>query len=107
MPDDLMVLTRDQGVRKENPLMTVGRGYYPQTYKVRTPEMRAKADKVLADYEASQKTPTSKGIVVTQKDGTIKKYARGGMVKKTGLAKVHKGERVLTKRQAKSYRKRV
>jgi hypothetical protein len=31
-------------------------------------------------------------------------YKRGGKVRKTGLAKLHKGERVLTKRQAKSYR---
>lgn len=29
-------------------------------------------------------------------------YKRGGKVKKTGPAKLHKGERVLTKRQAKS-----
>ena len=28
-------------------------------------------------------------------------YKRGGMVRKTGLAKVHKGERVLTKAQQK------
>jgi hypothetical protein len=32
-------------------------------------------------------------------------YARGGKVRKTGLAKLHKGERVLTKVQAKRYRK--
>lgn len=32
-------------------------------------------------------------------------FKRGGKVRKTGLAKVHKGERVLTKRQAKSHRK--
>ncbi len=32
-------------------------------------------------------------------------YKRGGTVKRTGMAKVHKGERVLTKRQAKRYRK--
>lgn len=29
------------------------------------------------------------------------KYSKGGEVKKTGMALVHKGERVLTKRQAK------
>jgi hypothetical protein len=32
-------------------------------------------------------------------------YKRGGKVKKTGPAKLHKGERVLTKRQAAKYRK--
>jgi len=31
-------------------------------------------------------------------------YKRGGKVKKTGPAKLHKGERVLTKRQAKKGR---
>lgn len=31
-------------------------------------------------------------------------YKRGGTVRKTGMAKVHKGERVLTKRQAKRFR---
>lgn len=30
-------------------------------------------------------------------------YKRGGTVKKTGRALVHKGERVLTKKQAKKY----
>jgi hypothetical protein len=30
-------------------------------------------------------------------------FKRGGKVKKTGIAKVHKGERVLTKKQAKKY----
>ena len=33
-------------------------------------------------------------------------YKRGGRVKKTGLARLHKGERVLTTRQAKRFRGR-
>ena len=32
---------------------------------------------------------------------------KGGKIKKTGYAKVHRGERVLTKSQAKKYRKRM
>lgn len=32
-------------------------------------------------------------------------YKRGGKVKRTGLARVHKGERVLTRAQAKRYRR--
>ena len=32
-------------------------------------------------------------------------FKRGGKVKKTGMAKVHKGERVLTKKQQKQRRK--
>jgi hypothetical protein len=31
-------------------------------------------------------------------------YRRGGKVRKTGYAKVHKGERVLTRKQARRYR---
>lgn len=34
--------------------------------------------------------------------GTIPDFKHGGTVKKTGLAKVHKGERVLTAKGAKS-----
>lgn len=35
-------------------------------------------------------------------------YKKGGTVKKTGLARLHRGERVLTKKQARKYpRKRV
>jgi len=32
-------------------------------------------------------------------------YAKGGLVRKTGLAKVHKGERVLTAKQVASLKK--
>lgn len=34
-------------------------------------------------------------------------FKRGGKVKKTGLAKVHKGERVLTKKQAEKLAKKA
>lgn len=33
-------------------------------------------------------------------------YKRGGKVKRTGMARVHRGERVLTKKQAKKYEKK-
>lgn len=36
----------------------------------------------------------------------IMQFRKGGPVRKTGVAKVHKGERVLTKRQAKKYSRR-
>ena len=35
--------------------------------------------------------------------GGVPGYKRGGFVRKTGLAVVHKGERVLNRKQAKSY----
>lgn len=38
-------------------------------------------------------------------DGSKHSYAKGGKVRKTGLARLHKGEMVLTKAQAKSHRK--
>lgn len=45
---------------------------------------------------------TKLGILPTMAGGSFKK---GGKVKHTEFAKVHKGERVLTKKQAKSYGK--
>lgn len=41
-----------------------------------------------------------------KKMNKIPSYKRGGKVKKTGLAKLHKGERVLTKKQARLYKKK-
>lgn len=39
-------------------------------------------------------------------DNTLQGFKKGGMVKKTGAIKAHKGERVLTKAQAKKYNKK-
>ena len=47
--------------------------------------------------------PTAKGSMPTKKVGS---YKKGGNIKKTGLAKVHKGERVLTKEQNKNFKKK-
>ncbi len=44
------------------------------------------------------------GRRIAGNDRPIPGYKRGGKVKKTGLAKVHKGERVLTKKQAKKFK---
>src|SRR5262245_14839000 len=46
------------------------------------------------------------GILMERKKATDKlseprSYAKGGMVKRTGMAKVHKGEKVMTKSQVK------
>ncbi len=91
-PDDLMVMTRE-GVRKENPLMTVGRGYYPTRW-VRTADIRKEADTVLKDANM-----TKTGTVTVK--AKAPQYKRGGMIKRTGLARLHRGERVLTKSQQK------
>lgn len=53
--------------------------------------------------------PSSKGSHTTiYKDPSahVPQYKKGGMVKATGIAKIHKGERVLTKSQAKGFKKR-
>ena len=42
---------------------------------------------------------------VQPKGGKVKGYKKGGKVKKTGLAKLHKGERVLNKKQTKKFDK--
>lgn len=42
---DLLVLTRKQGVRVENPLLTLGK-YYPSS-RLRTPELRQEADELV------------------------------------------------------------
>jgi hypothetical protein len=38
--------------------------------------------------------------------GAVASYKKGGKVKRTGLARLHKGEQVLKKSTAKKYRKR-
>lgn len=42
----------------------------------------------------------------TSGKSNLKEFKSGGKVKKTGPAKLHKGERVLTKKEAKRYKKR-
>jgi hypothetical protein len=52
-----------------------------------------------------RKKKRTQGSGETPYEGTLQ-FKRGGKVKRTGLAKVHRGERVLTKRQSKRYTKR-
>lgn len=47
---------------------------------------------------------TGAGVNVGTK-AKVKGYKKGGKVKKTGLAKVHKGERVLNKKQTQKFEK--
>lgn len=48
---ELEVITRKEGVRKENPLFRVGDKYYPPS-DIRTPELREEAD-ALSGYVGS------------------------------------------------------
>lgn len=50
----------------------------------------------VAGQAARHKEATNKAL-----EGKLPEYKKGGMVKKTGPAKLHKGEKVLTKRQVK------
>lgn len=52
--------------------------------------------------------PTSQSSIVANSpisSSSIASYKRGGKVRKTGLARLHKGERVLTKKQTRRYDK--
>jgi hypothetical protein len=51
-----------------------------------------------------KKKPGRQGSGETPYEGTLPGFKRGGRVKRTGLARVHKGEKVLTKKQARRYR---
>lgn len=72
------------------------------------------AAKGFADTTAANSTATSQGGKSDDKYRNqqtaapeIKdSYKKGGRVKRTGLAKVHKGERVLTRKQARKYSKK-
>jgi hypothetical protein len=45
-----------------------------------------------------------KGLTESGDSGShMQSFKKGGKVKKTGLAKLHEGERVLTRKQAKKY----
>ena len=52
MNKDFHVLTRAKGVRKENPIMTVGK-YFPGS-NTRTPELREEADKLMGFDDATK-----------------------------------------------------
>lgn len=51
------------------------------------------------------KITTSDGQTLTPSEPMA--YKRGGKVKKTGVALVHRGEEVLTKKEAKKYHKKT
>lgn len=60
---------------------------------------------LLTKYLKGRKGKSSSGDFSNAYSGTMEQsdYHKGGVVKKTGPAKLHKGERVLTKAQAKKY----
>jgi len=73
---DLMVMTREQGVRPENPLMRVDRNlsrsktlaegkYYPRNYGPATPEIRKLADRDLAQSLIKPVKPQARKLGMT------------------------------------------
>jgi len=91
MADDDGPLSIDVGSRQRKPQM--GKGLLSQARDVATGAEEKQITKKLAKKKPSESEtehPT---------------YKRGGWVRKTGLAKVHAGERVLTRSQAKRYKR--
>jgi hypothetical protein len=70
--------------------------------KQRAAQKRGKVAAAKEKAGAGGGAPSIPGTVTESAD--TDSYKRGGKVRKTGLAKVHKGERVLTKAQAKRYK---
>lgn len=57
------------------------------------------------DWKANRKKPSQSQTDADFSGAAAGEFKKGGMVKKTGLAKVHAGERVLTPAQNKRYEK--
>jgi hypothetical protein len=78
---DLLVLTRKEGVRKENPLLTYPKDYYPPS-NVRTPEIRKEADDLTPEF--------NRGALMPNKIKSAKQYrfmqaaAHGGLKSAVG-----------------------
>lgn len=76
-------------------------------------QSKDKDDPTLKDYVKKWKASKSGGTTNSADSGAVAgldtsgggvdSYKKGGKVKKTGLAKLHKGERVLNKKQTKKY----
>jgi len=62
----LMVLTREEGVREENPLLKTERGYYLPSYQ-RTPALRKEADELMPPTRIIRKGLTVGGKAMEQK----------------------------------------
>lgn len=69
-------------------------------------KMKKKDKKGIFRQKPRMSMPGTGSVSVSGEESDVPEYKRGGRVRKTGLAKVHKGERVLTKRQAKNFRSR-
>lgn len=72
-------------------------------------EFLEKLGSAITESEKNRKPSTMRNFSYqpTEDRAVPSSLRKGGKIKKTGLAKVHKGERVLTKAQAKKYRKRM
>lgn len=72
--------------------------------QIRQHNLNARSDELRAKFDESLKiSPQRKSSANQSKGGVIPEYRKGGSVRKTGLAKLHKGERVLTVSQAKRF----
>jgi len=62
--------------------------------------MAVKSLEKIPENKASEEASAPRG------EGAVASYKKGGKVKKTGLARLHKGEQVLKRKTAKKYRKK-
>jgi exonuclease VII small subunit len=62
--------------------------------------MAVKSLEKIPQNKASEEASAPRG------EGAVASYKKGGKVKRTGVAKLHKGEQVLKKSTAKKYRKK-
>lgn len=62
---------------------------------------------IMKKFKGRKKKTNNSGLDTDPNTGQlISSYKRGGKVRRTGLARLHKNERVLTAKQAKRYKSR-
>jgi len=87
------------GRRIIEPLKKVFTKDTPEAQAQPAPKPRPKPDPI---FEKGVEALRRKNV---EREEALKEYKKGGMVKKTGPAKLHKGERVLTVKQTKAFNK--
>lgn len=91
--------------RKEKRYRGPGGGYFSaRAVSQGAANVRAAGgDKAFAGWADKELAALKQGRTTQGPPAKPGSYKKGGKVKKTGIAKVHKGERVLTKKQTKKY----
>ena len=93
---------------KERDLVASGWKYTKPSSSAETSDWAwSKGDiKDISTARAANIRKAESGELPSLKKAEPDSYAKGGMVKKTGMALVHKGEKVLTKKQVEAQKKK-